>query len=239
MSASKGRYCQNVNCSHLDDPGNKNRIPKRLVDPDWHPYCLRCLPLDHDPDNCSICIAFSNKTRDARERAVNEFKETGVWPDQVNSKSLDKERVKLRASSKDKSQSLEKPHSSSKVQHGGKKDFSAVMVAASQVYQKQGRKIKISSQVSPPKDVVPTLTPAIPITPPTPMEDQEVESENSITQEEMDQASASIAQEALAAAEREESQSDLRGPRGRRGVCRGPSSKHHSSTSSSRQTIVT
>ena len=206
MSAShKGRYCQNANCSHLTDPENKNKVPKRLVDPDWHPYCLRCLPLDHDPDNCSICVAFSNKTRDAREYAVKQFKESGSWPSQVNSKSLDKKKVQQRASSREKSQSIErkrksksKSHSSSKGKHT---DLSAVMTAASEMYEKRGR--ELSSQFAPPKKV----TPVIPATPPTPKE-EEVESDSDL-QEDMDQESASIAEKAMTAVDQNKSDSDV------------------------------
>ena len=147
MSESKGKYCENPGCSHIDAPGNKSKHPKRLVYPDVHKFCLRCLPLDHDPDNCEICLNFSNKTRDSREMAVKEFKATGVWPDKVNTKSLDKLRAKERASSTDRvnPQSRERSHSSRKGKKdhvSGTKDFTKFMTAATQLYQFQGQQVR-------------------------------------------------------------------------------------------------
>ena len=78
MSESKGRYCSNPECSHLNDESNKSKHPKRLVGGDTHLVCLRCLSMDHDPKNCRVCRNFSRKTCKARGDALAQFKSSGV-----------------------------------------------------------------------------------------------------------------------------------------------------------------
>ena len=118
---------------------------------------------------CKICLGFSRKTLIIRAGAVVQFKQSGIWAEVTNSKSLEKECSREKSTSK----------GSSSTHPSGEKDMSAVMSDAAKVYQQKGIKVKKRSKpILPSESNVTVLNPPRTITPPPPppaVEPEEVE----------------------------------------------------------------
>ena len=151
----KAQHCKNPNCSYLLE--NKSHLPKRLGVNDIHGLCIRSLGVDHNATKCEICKLFNYKTLKQRFQAIEHFKVKGVWPDKVNAKSLDKERLREKSSSR----------SSPAPQDRKKASLIEGLSTVAQAYKDKGLKVlkvKSSTKQDPPPKELPVKD--IPVPPP-------------------------------------------------------------------------